>query len=68
MERRRIWLEGSAVSVTVGGPELIAHDGRRLPEAEAVYLSAGSSAEDNLRSPELPEQGGGVPDQDAFNT
>ena len=38
MERRRIWLEDSAVTVAVEGSELVAHDGHRIPEAEAVYL------------------------------
>lgn len=38
MERRRIRLGGMAVSVTVDGSELVADDGRRVPEAEAVHL------------------------------
>ena len=38
MERRRIWLEGSAVSVSVEGSNLVTDDGRRVPESEAVYL------------------------------
>ncbi|MCE2528035.1 MAG: fumarylacetoacetate hydrolase family protein [Actinomycetia bacterium] len=38
MEQRRIWLEDSAVTVAVEGSELVAHDGHRIPEAEAVYL------------------------------
>ena len=38
MERRRIWLEGTAVSVSVEGDELVTDDGRRVPESQAVYL------------------------------
>jgi 5-oxopent-3-ene-1,2,5-tricarboxylate decarboxylase/2-hydroxyhepta-2,4-diene-1,7-dioate isomerase len=38
VERRRIWLEGSAVSVTVEGAELVAADGRRVSEASAIHL------------------------------
>ncbi len=38
MERRRIRLEGSAVSVNVDGQQLVADDGRRVAESEAVYL------------------------------
>ena len=38
MERRRIRLEGSAVTVAVDGPQLVAGDGRRVLESEAVYL------------------------------
>ncbi len=32
MERRRIWLEGSAVAVSVEGSELVTDDGRRVAE------------------------------------
>ena len=38
MQRRRIWLEGSAVSVSVEGSELVADDGRRVAESEAIHL------------------------------
>ncbi len=38
MERRRILLEGLAVSMTVEGSELVAEDGRRVAESEAVHL------------------------------
>ena len=38
MERRRIWLEGSAVAVSVEGSQLLADDGRRVVESEAIYL------------------------------
>lgn len=38
MERRRILLEGSAVRVSVEGAELVAEDGRRVPESQAVHL------------------------------
>ena len=38
MERRRIRLEGSAVTVSVDGSELVADDGRRVLESEAAYL------------------------------
>ena len=38
MERRRIRLEGEAVSVFVEGSELVAEDGRTVPVSEAVHL------------------------------
>ena len=38
MERRRIRLEGAAVSVSVEGGELVTDDGRRVPESQAVHL------------------------------
>lgn len=37
-ETRRILLDGSAVSVSVDGSDLLAADGRRIAEAEAVHL------------------------------
>lgn len=38
MERRRIRLEGSAVSVSVDGADLVTDNGRRVPAEEAVHL------------------------------
>ncbi len=37
-ETRRVLLDGAAVEVAVDGSELLAPDGRRVPEAEAVHL------------------------------
>ena len=38
MERRRIRLEGTAVSVSVEGEHLVTEDGRRVPESQAIHL------------------------------
>ena len=38
MERRRIRLDGVAVSVSVDGPDLVVADGRRLPASGAIHL------------------------------
>ena len=38
METRRILLEGVATPVALEGDELVAGDGRRVPETEALYL------------------------------
>ncbi|MEE2631766.1 MAG: FAA hydrolase family protein, partial [Actinomycetota bacterium] len=38
MERRRILLDGSVTTMLVDGDELVAGDGRRVAEADAVHL------------------------------
>jgi 5-oxopent-3-ene-1,2,5-tricarboxylate decarboxylase / 2-hydroxyhepta-2,4-diene-1,7-dioate isomerase len=41
-EYRRILLDGAVTEVVVSGPDLVAGDGRRVPETEAVHLPPAS--------------------------